>query len=259
MTSNPMLMTETPSEGVLLLKLNRPDKMNALATPLLKDVSQALRAGDDDSSIRVMLITGSDKVFAAGADIVELNKRSSIDGLNDERVAIWNEIRATRKPLIAAVEGYCLGAGNELLMCADIAIAAQGAKFGQPETNLGIIPGAGGASLLPRLVGQQRAMRMVLLGEFLNADEALECGLVSEVTPAGGALDRALELSQKIASRAPLAMQQGKVIVKNALNTPLNAGLSEERQAFSLLLSTEDKKTGIEAFLGKTKAKWQGK
>ena len=259
MSSEPNLLVEHPSDGVLLLKLNRPDKMNALATPLLKEVSEAMRAGDEDSTIRVMVITGNAKAFAAGADINELSKRSAIDGLNDDRPFIWNSIRAVRKPILAAVEGYCLGAGNELLMCADIAIAGQGAKFGQPESNLGIIPGAGGATLLPRLVGQQRAMRMVLLGEFITAEEAKSCGLISEVTEKGRALPRTLELGSKIAARAPLAMQQGKAVVKGALNSNLTSGLTEERQAFSLLLSTEDKKLGIEAFLNKEKAHWEGK
>lgn len=253
------LLTEISEEGVLTLRLNRPSKMNAIATPLLKLISTAMSEADNDSSIRAIIITGSDKVFAAGADINELKTRRSHDGLSDERPALWGSIRTTRKPVLAAIEGYCLGAGNELLMCCDIAIAGEGSKFGQPESNLGIIPGAGGATLLPRLIGQQKAMRMVLLGEFLSASEALECGLVSEITEKGQALDRTVELAIKIARRAPLAMMQGKAVIRGALETTLSAGLTQERQAFSLLLSTQDKAKGVQAFLDKEKAQWSAK
>lgn len=253
-----LLLTET-TEGVLILTLNRPDKMNALASPLLSKIAEALSCADANDDIRAVIITGGKKVFAAGADINELKTRSAQDGLKDMRPALWNAIRSFRKPLIAAVNGYCLGAGSELMMCADITIADARAKFGQPETNLGIIPGAGGASLLPRLVGQQRAMRMVLLGEFISAEDALSYGLISEVTEAGQALASALELAEKIAKRAPLAMMQGKSVVRNALESPLSSGLAYERQAFSMLLSTEDKQKGIDAFLSQSKAAWTGK
>ena len=258
MSDDEMLRSEVVSEGVLVLALNRPDKMNALATPLLQKVSEALTDADGNDDTRVVIITGSDKVFAAGADINELKTRNAIDGLIDLRPSIWNSIRCFRKPLIAAVNGYCLGAGNELLMCADIAVADSRAKFGQPESNLGIIPGAGGATLLPRIVGQQRAMQMVLLGEFITADEALSYGLVSAVTEAGEALATATVIAEKIATRAPLAMIQGKAVVRNALETSLNSGLAYERQAFSMLLSTDDKNSGTEAFLSKTRANWKG-
>lgn len=259
MSDENMLLSESSREGVLVLTLNRPDKMNALATPLLKLISEALSAADADDNIRAVIITGGAKVFAAGADINELKTRSAQDGLKDPRPHLWNSIRSFRKPLIAAVNGYCLGAGNELLMCADIAVAGAKAKFGQPESNLGIIPGAGGATLLPRIVGQQRAMRMVLLGEFMTADEALAFGLVSDVTEAGNALDAAQIIAGKIAKRAPLAMIQGKSVVRNAMDTSLNAGLANERHAFSTLLSTNDKTAGVEAFLSKSKPVWQGK
>lgn len=259
MSSTKILLGEVVSGGVLLLTLNRPDKMNALATPLLSKLAEALSLADENDDIRAVIITGGEKVFAAGADINELATRHAQDGLKDPRPALWNAIRSFRKPLIAAVNGYCLGAGNELLMCADIAVADARAKFGQPESNLGIIPGAGGATLLPRIVGQQRAMRMVLLGEFITADEALAYGLVSEVSELGGAINKAKALADKIAMRAPLAMIQGKAVVRNAMDTTLQSGLSYERQAFSLLLSTKDKKAGVKGFLDKSKAKWDGK
>lgn len=258
MSNDEILRSELVSEGVLVLTLSRPDKMNALATPLLQRVSEALSDADKNDNIRTVIITGSEKVFAAGADINELKSRNTQDGLKDPRTDLWNSIRSFRKPLIAAVNGYCLGAGNELLLCADIAVADSKAKFGQPESNLGIIPGAGGATLLPRIVGQQRAMRMVLLGEFITADEAKAYGLVSEVTEAGAALDAATVIAKKIANRAPLAILQGKAVVRNALETCLSSGLNYERQAFSMLLSTDDKSIGIEAFLSKGKANWTG-
>lgn len=253
-----MLVTEVTDDAVLTVRLNHPEKMNAIATPLLRQLAELLQVADENETIRVIVITGNNKVFAAGADINELRTRQAHDGLSDPRPALWEQIRNIRKPIIAAVEGYCLGAGNELLMCCDIAVAGGGATFGQPETNLGIIPGAGGASLLPRLVGQQCAMRMVLLAEFLSADEACSFGLISEVVEKGGALTQAHILAKKIAKRAPLAMLQGKAIVRAAQNTALPTHLAMERQAFSLLLSTQDKQTGVEAFLGKTKAEWQG-
>jgi len=252
------LLIDGPREGVTVLTLNRPDKMNALATSVLRQIAEAIEACDADNDVRAIVLTGGDKVFAAGADINEIRTKDAAGGLADLRPAIWSRIRSARKPIIAAVEGYCLGAGNELLMCADIAVAGKGAKFGQPETNLGIIPGAGGAALLPRIVGGQKAMRMVLLGEFISAQEALDYGLVSEVTDQGAATQRANELAIKIAKRAPLAIMQGKAIVKAAQDMPLTAHLAQERQAFSLLFSTADKAEGITAFLDKRKPNWTG-
>jgi enoyl-CoA hydratase len=164
-----------------------------------------------------------------------------------------------RKPLIAAVEGWCLGAGNELMMCADIAVAGEGAKFAQPETNLGIIPGAGGCAVLTRLVGRTTALRMVLTGEPLSAEAARDAGLISEVVKDGQALEKAKELAAKIAARAPLALQQAKAVIRQTEETPLSAQLAMERQAFSLLLSSHDKDAGIDAFLNKERPDWQGR
>jgi enoyl-CoA hydratase len=232
--------------------------MNALATSLLRKLAETIEACDENSEVRAIVITGGDKVFAAGADVNEIKPKTAPDGLSDPRPAIWNRIRTARKPIIAAVEGFCLGAGNELLMCTDICIAGEGARFGQPETNLGIIPGAGGAALLPRIVGQQRAMRMVLLGEFITSEEALSYGLISEIVTDGAATQTAKSLATKIAKRAPIALMQGKAIVKSSFDLPLDAHLNLERQAFSLLLSTKDKKEGITVFLSKRKPVWRG-
>jgi len=254
-----MLIVETPSSGVALLRLNRPEKRNALATPLLGAIAGALEAGDGDDDIRAFVITGGDKVFAAGADINEMAPKGGAAALADPRPALWGRIRSARKPIIAAVEGWCLGAGNELLMCCDIAVASHEAKFGQPETNLGIIPGAGGGATLARIVGRSRAMQMVLTGKPISADEALSFGLVAELVGAGMATGRAIELAVEVAARAPLAMQQAKAVVKAAFEMPHDAHLSMERQAFSLLFSTEDKKEGVAAFLEKRKPAWRGK
>jgi len=254
-----MLITHTDDNKIRVLTLHRPEKHNALATPLLAEIAEALEVADNDSQIRVIIITGGSKVFAAGADIHEMAPKGAPEGLSDPRPALWQKIRATRKPIVMAVEGWCLGAGNELLMCGDIAIAGEGAKFGQPESNLGIIPGAGGGAILMRMVGKARAMKMVLTGEPITASEALEFGLIADVVPKEMALERAMEIAKKIAARAPLAMQQAKAVINTGFEQNLTAHLGFERQAFSLLFGTEDKKEGVSAFLEKRKPNWQAK
>lgn len=258
MTKNNALIIETPVAGVRLLRLNRPEKRNALATPLLEAVADALEAGEREDATRCFVITGGDTIFAAGADIHEMAPKLAPDGLHDVRPGLWKRIRSIRKPIIAAVEGWCLGAGNELLMCCDIAVASEEAKFGQPETNLGIIPGAGGGATLARLVGRSRAMQMVLTGKPISAEEALRFGLVAELAPSGAATARAIALAGEIAKRAPLAMEQAKAVVNAAFDMPHEAHLAYERQAFSLLFSTQDKKEGVAAFMEKRKPDWRG-
>ena len=253
------LLIEAPAPGVRLLRLNRPMKRNALATPLLRLIADALAAGDEDPSVRAFVITGGDKIFAAGADINEMAPKQAPDSLADVRPLLWARIRKTRKPIVAAVEGWCLGAGNELLLCCDIAVASSSAKFGQPETNLGIIPGAGGGATLARIVGRSRAMKMVLTGAAITAEEALSYGLIAEISAPEKATHRAIELAGEIAARAPLAMQQAKAVVNAAFDMPHDAHLAFERQAFSLLFSTEDKKEGVSAFLEKRTPDWKGK
>lgn len=253
------LRIEATAEGVRVLQLDRPEKRNAIATPLLADVAAALgeAAGDDD--VRCVVITGSDKVFAAGADINELASKDVAGALDDPRPALWAAIRRFPKPLIAAVEGWCLGAGNELLMCCDIAVAGAGARFGQPETNLGIIPGAGGTATLPRIVGRAAAMRMVLLGEPVDAQEAFRLGLVSEVVQTGEALGHAITLARKIAARSPLAMRQAKAMVAATYDLGHTSHLLAERQAFSVLFGTADRREGVASFLEKREPVWQGR
>lgn len=256
--SDDSLLVERSADHVLLLRLNRPEKRNALATDLLSRVAEALDAAASDPGVRVVVLTGSDKVFAAGADINELASRDASGALGDPRPAIWARIRGFSKPLIAAVEGWSLGAGNELVMCCDLVVAGLGAKFGQPETNLGIIPGAGGTAILPRIVGRSRAMMMVLLGEPLSATEAHQAGLVAQLCDDGAALASALGLAERIAGRAPVAMQQGKAMVRAAFETHQSAHLLLERQAFAALFGTADKREGTAAFFDKRAPQWIG-
>jgi enoyl-CoA hydratase len=257
--SEDFLIHSDPAPGVRLLQLNRPDRRNALATPLLAALAAALEAADAAADIHCCVITGGPKVFAAGADIDELAAKDAAGGLTDPRIAAWAAIRSVRKPIVGAVNGWCLGAGNELLMCCDLVVAATDARFGQPETSLGIIPGAGGTATLPRLIGRARAMRMVLLGEPIDAAEARAAGLVNEVVPASEVLAAALAFAVKISGRAPLALLQAKMSVKAALELPHATHHTLERQAFALVLGSSDKEEGIAAFKEKRSPRWAGR
>lgn len=256
-TTSPILISQQAT-GVLSIALNNPERRNALATPVLTLIADALDAARNDDAVRCVVIAGSPKVFAAGADISELAQKDTAGALADPRPAVWARIRAFPKPIVAAVEGWCLGAGNELLMCCDLAVAGAGAKFGQPETNLGIIPGAGGTATLPRLVGRMNAMQMVLLGQPIDAPTAQRLGLILEVVEHGAAEARALELATAIAARAPVAMRQGKALVNAAFELPHASHLTAERQAFSALFGTADKREGIAAFFEKRSPEWKG-
>ncbi len=258
MTVVPHLLSDGPTLGVLVLQLNRPDKRNALATPLLSAIADALDVAAQDEAVRCVVITGSDRVFAAGADINEMAGKRTAGALADVRPALWGRIRAFPKPLLGGIEGWCLGAGNELLMCCDLSVAGRDARFGQPETNLGIMPGAGGTATLPRLVGRTAAMRMVLLGDPITADEAAALGLVALVVDAGEARSAAIAMAERIAARAPLAMRQAKASINAAFDLPHLAHLGFERQAFSALFGSDDKQEGVAAFLDKRPAAWTG-
>lgn len=257
--SEPLIIVTAPAEGVSQIRINRPDKRNALDTPTARMVAEALAANDASESVRVTIITGGDKIFVAGADLNEMATKTGAEALCDPRVGFWKAIRAVRKPIIAAVEGWCLGAGNELLMCCDIAVASREAKFGQPETNLGIMPGAGGAAVLPRLVGRSLAMKMVLLGAPITAEEARAYGLVAELSEPGCATARAVELAVQLAARAPLAVQRAKAVVNATYELPLSQHYEAERAAFAALLDTEDKTEGVAAFLERRTPVWRGK
>ncbi|GAB4351152.1 MAG: 2,3-dehydroadipyl-CoA hydratase [Gammaproteobacteria bacterium] len=246
-------------EGVAVLTLNRPDARNALNNALLSEVAAALDEAAADEAVRVAVVTGGPKVFAAGADIKEMAALDLVGVMNDPRPGYWRRIATFPKPLIAAVNGYALGGGCELVMHADIVIAGQGAQFGQPEINLGIIPGAGGTQRLIRAVGKSLAMKMVLSGEFIDAETALRAGLVAEITEDDQTLARATALAQRIAGKAPVALRLAKEALLKAYDTTLEAGLAFERKAFTLLAGTEDRSEGINAFLEKRPPLFKGR
>ena len=253
------LLVSDPKPGVRLLKLNRPAARNALSTALLGTIAATLEAARDDTTVRCAVLAGSDKVFAAGSDVKELATRDAVDALLDSRPLLWERIRKFPKPLLASVQGYALGGGCELAMHADIIVAAESAKFGQPEINLGVMPGAGGTQRLARIVGQQLAMKLVLTGEMLPAPDALRAGLVAEVVPDGRTLDRAMELAEIIAAKAPLAVRLAKEAVLAARDLPLDIGLAYERKLFSALFATRDAREGMAAFIEKRKPGFEGR
>jgi len=247
------------ASGVLTIALNRPEAYNALRTQLLSEVADVLDQAMHNDDVRAVVITGNEKVFAAGADIKEMASLDAVGVLNDPRVLHWRRIAQFPKPLIAAVNGFALGGGCELVMHADIVIAGDNAQFGQPEINLGIIPGAGGTQRLLRTVGKSMAMQLVLSGEFISAAQARDFGLVSEVTIPERSLERATELARKIATKPPIAVRQAKEVLLKAYETTLDSGLSLERKAFTLLAATEDRNEGIAAFMEKRKPNFTGK
>jgi len=254
----PQLLAVEVLEQVRLITLQRPDALNALNTQLLSELAEQLGIAEADSATRAVVITGSHKAFAAGADISEMAERDLVGILNDPRLAAWQRITAFSKPLIAAVNGYALGGGCELAMHADILIAGNDARFGQPEINLGIMPGAGGTQRLLRAVGKSLAMQMVLTGEPIDARQAQRAGLVSEVTEPELTVERALAIAQRIASKAPLAVRLAKEASLKAQDTDLASGLRFERHAFTLLAGTQDRAEGIAAFQQKRQPRFTG-
>jgi enoyl-CoA hydratase len=253
------LLTDDPAPGVRRLTLNRPAARNALSTALLGLVADALDAAASDDAIRAVVVTGGDKVFAAGADIKELATRDAVTALLDARVGHWQRFRRFPKPVVAAVCGYALGGGCELAMHADIVVAGDGAKFGQPEVNLGVVPGAGGTQRLARIAGQQVAMKLILSGEMISAAEARQCGLVAETVPDAEVAARAVALAAKIAEKPVLAIRLAKELVLAARDVPLEQGLQFERKAFSTLVATSDFREGVAAFIEKRPAAFKGK
>ncbi len=253
------ILVDEPQSGVLTIRLNRPEAYNALRTQLLKELAGVLDQAADDSNIKAVIITGSDTVFAAGADIKEMASLDAVGVMNDPRPAYWRRIALFPKPIVAAVNGFALGGGCELMMHCDIVIAGDNALFGQPEINLGIIPGAGGTQRLIRTIGKSMAMQMVLSGEFITAHQALSFGLVSEVTIPELSLQRATELARKIATKPPIAVRLAKEALLKAYETTLDSGLNLERKSFTLLAATQDRNEGISAFMEKRQPKFTGK
>jgi enoyl-CoA hydratase len=250
----------SPTEaGVLLITLQRPAARNALRTQLLRELADALDAAATDAAVGAVVLTGGPTVFAAGADLKEMAELDLAGTLTDPRQHYRNRIDRFPKPLIAAVNGYALGGGCELALQADIIIAGETALFGQPEINLGIIPGAGGTQRLLRAVGKSLAMKLVLSGELINARTALAAGLVAEVTTPEFTLERALTLARTIAAKPPLAVRLAKATLLQAFETPLGSGLALERQAYNVLTATDDRREGIAAFLEKRPPQFTGR
>ncbi len=245
--------------NVGIVTLNRPKELNALNFQLVGELADALTEFDRDSEIRCMVITGAgDRAFAAGADIKEMSDKSPIDMMLSGFEA-WQRIKQIRKPLIAAVGGYALGGGCELAMNCDMIVASENARFGQPEILLGVIPGAGGTQRLTRTIGKYLEMEMVLTGKQFTAEQMAAHGLVNQVVPRGEHLTAAVKLAKEVAERAPIAAQLAKEAVLAAFETPLEEGLALERKNFFLLFATEDMREGMQAFIEKRKANFQGR
>ncbi|MDQ6833167.1 MAG: enoyl-CoA hydratase-related protein [Chloroflexota bacterium] len=246
-------------DGIAVVRLNRPKVLNALSTPLMAELVNALEAIDVDDTVRCIVLTGNERAFAAGADIGEMADVSAVEMLKRNQFARWERIRKVRKPLIAAVSGYALGGGCELAMMCDMIVASESARFGQPEILIGIIPGAGGTQRLTRAVGKALAMEMVLTGRQITAREAFAAGLVNRVVPNELCLESAMHLAKEVAARPPLAVMMGKDAVLKTYDMSLEAGLDAERKNFFLLFSTEDMREGMTAFLEKRSPQWKGK
>jgi enoyl-CoA hydratase len=251
------IVTETHGR-VGLVRFNRPKALNALNSVLMEETVGALEAFDRSAEIGCLVVTGNERAFAAGADIGEMAEATAVEMLLRDNIARWDRLRRLKKPLIAAVSGFCLGGGCELAMACDMIVASETARFGQPEINLGVMPGAGGTQRLTRAVGKALAMEMILNARFLTAEEAARFGLVNRVAPVEVYLEEALGLAQSIAERAPLAVRLAKEAVNNAYESYLADGLADERRAFYFLFSTEDQKEGMRAFVEKRKAAWRG-
>lgn len=247
-------------DGVIaVITLNRPQQLNALSYGLIKDLSLAMQELDHDDQIRVIIVTGGEKVFAAGADIKEMAERGPFDERLHERLVYRDRINRISKPVIAAVSGFALGGGCELAMSCDIIVAAENARFGQPEVNIGIIPGSGGTQRLTHLVGKHRAMEMVLTGDFMSAADAERFGLVNRVVPLEMLMEEAKGIANKIAAKPALAIKAAKEAVLKSANLPLDEGLDFERKSFWLLFASEDRSEGMKAFLEKRKPQFKGK
>jgi enoyl-CoA hydratase len=256
----PNTVITTAEAPIATVQINRPDVLNAINELVLHELVSELTKLDNDPEIRCIVLTGNERAFAAGADIKEnFVSATPISMLEQDLTTRWEAIRRIRTPIIAAVSGYALGGGCELAMACDIIVASETAQFGQPEINLGIIPGAGGTQRLTRAVGKYRANEIILTGRRIKADEAKAIGLVAQVFPAASWLEDAKALARTIAEKPPVAARLATEAVDLAWNSTLDAGLEFERKAFYLLFATEDKKEGVDAFMNKRKATFKGR
>jgi enoyl-CoA hydratase len=242
-----------------VVTLNRPKVLNALSPALIAEVTDALIHLEDEGEIRAAVLTGGPRVFAAGADIGDMADRSPVDQLLRDQTGRWSRVASFSKPLIAAVNGYALGGGCELALMCDMIVAGDSARFGQPEINLGIIPGAGGTQRWPRTVGKYVAMEVNLIGGQVSAQRAYQLGLVNRVVPAEVTLRVAVDIARQLATKPPLALRLAKESVNKSLETPLSEGLSNERKNFYFLFATEDQKEGMRAFLEKRRGEFKGR
>lgn len=244
---------------IALIELNRPKELNALNRQLMMEVRDAMKELDEDDNVRVIILTGGSKVFAAGADIKQMANATAIDMLNIDQFSTWDGIKKTKKPIIAAVSGFALGGGCELAMTCDMIVASDTAKFGQPEIKIGTMPGAGGTQRLTRAIGKVQAMELVLTGKFISAEEALNAGLINRIVPAELLLDETLKLAREIARQSPVAVKLAKEAVNNAFNSTLDEGLIFERKNFYLTFASEDQKEGMAAFVEKRNPEFKGR
>lgn len=243
-------------DRVGIIQLNRPDVLNALSPDLMAELVEALEAFDADEGIGCMVLTGGEKVFAAGADIKRMAEAGAVDMLLIDQLARWDRIRKLHKPVVAAINGYALGGGSELAMMCDMVIAGENAKFGQPEINIGVIPGAGGTQRLTRAVGKAKAMELILTGRQFSAQEAYEMGLINKVVPSELTIEEAKSLAKTIAEKPAIAVRLGKEAILKAFDTTIEGGLDYERKLFYLLFASADQKEGMKAFMEKRPAVW---
>lgn len=253
-----VVICERPESAVSVIRIDRPERRNALSLDVKRQLDDAFAAADADLDVRVIVLTGGNSFFVGGTDIVEMVNMTSGEHTARDTSRAFRTIAACRKPVIAAVEGYALGGGCELALACDMIVAGRGARFGQPEIRVGIMPGAGGTQRLLRTIGKYRAMKMILTGEPVDAEMALAMGLVSELADIGATLERALALARDIASMPPLAVRAIKEVVNAGQNLPLDGALLLERKAFQLLFDTSDQEEGMRAFLEKRQPLYRG-
>ena len=257
-TDNQLVLSEIEGH-VGIARFNRPKVLNALSPELMTELAERLESWDADENIRAIVITGDDRAFAAGADIGAMAESSAVEMLERDIIAAWDRVARIRKPIVAAVNGYALGGGCELMMICDIVIASDAAQIGQPEIKIGVMPGAGGTQRLTRAVGKALAMDLILTGRFLTAQEAFAAGLISRIVPREHCLGEAIKVAHEVASYAPVAVKLAKAAVNRAYETTLAEGVEYERKMFCALFASEDQKEGMRAFAEKRKPNFKGR
>jgi enoyl-CoA hydratase len=258
MTDDQLILVETDGH-VGIIRLNRPKVLNALNPELMEQLAAQLEAFDRDDDVYVIVLTGNERAFAAGADIADMADRSMIEMYKRDQFASWDRVRRTKKPIVAAVSGYALGGGCEVVMMCDVVVASETAQFGQPEINIGVIPGGGGTQRLTRAVGKATAMDVILTGRFLSADEAHAAGLVSRVVPQEHYFTEALNVAREMATKGPIALRLGKEAVLKSFEMSLTEGVAHEQRLFYMLFGTEDQEEGMKAFVEKREAEFKGR